>query len=237
MTMFVSLDRRFHGFCVGLPRSGTKSIANIFIKYRTYHEPLPRETIDSLLNNDKLADYFKRRDIRLQAEMESAHFLHHAADVLVNIFPSSKFVLSIRDPLAWIESEINMNSRTADSYWELIEKHRYAPRDFSPDDQCLSQFRNVWPVKNYFRYWMKHVKHVVDNVPPERLIVIKTEELGQSIHRLEQFFDLAYGDLDGSNVRIGHQPVKVKLFDLVDVEYVKSMATDCIKTYDNINSI
>jgi len=126
--------RRFHVFGVGLPKSGTHSIARLFgIRYRSDHEPRAPMTnvmlvrwIEGSLTDGAFADFLRARDVRLNLEMEANHPLHHCTPLLVDLFPEARFILTIRDCYSWPNSEINQQLELRDSFpWGRLQQLRY----------------------------------------------------------------------------------------------------------------
>ena len=94
--------RRFQAYCVGLPKSGTSSIAGIFSGYVSCHEFMVRETVEHLIrfNRGELSDrqmrsFVRRRDTLGLLEMDSASFNGAYLDFLRDEFPSAKFIFTI----------------------------------------------------------------------------------------------------------------------------------------------
>ena len=77
-------DRRFHAYCVGLPRSGTHSMARVFSGgYRAAHEPrspstlyMMTEYIKGNIEDRGLASFLLMRDKQLS--LATGHFLRTA---------------------------------------------------------------------------------------------------------------------------------------------------------------
>src|SRR5262245_13877986 len=80
--------RSFHAYCIGTPKSGTHSIAEVFgTRYRVAHEPeydLLIETILSAssgaIDHSRLAKFVRARDKQLNLELECSHPLFYLLD-------------------------------------------------------------------------------------------------------------------------------------------------------------
>ena len=76
--LFPKHSLKFKVYGVGLPKTGTASLYFLFRNYRTYHEPENRFLIYKLLafeqgkiSRKQLIHYLRKRDKRLQLEMDS----------------------------------------------------------------------------------------------------------------------------------------------------------------------
>ncbi|PJF23844.1 MAG: hypothetical protein CUN53_20835, partial [Phototrophicales bacterium] len=106
------IERRFHAYAIGLPRTGTHFIDAVFAPaYRSKHEALRPETSALIYQHvthqiDQLA--FERRlrarDRFLWLEMEANNTLTIIAPTLVKLYPEAKFILLLRDPFSWLYS-------------------------------------------------------------------------------------------------------------------------------------
>ena len=65
------------------------------------------------IDKSTLYNALNERDANYQLDMEASHYLHHLSGALVDLFPMARFILTIRDPLSWIQSEINQKLLTS----------------------------------------------------------------------------------------------------------------------------
>lgn len=235
---------RFHAYCVGLPRSGTHSIAHMLQQqYAADHEPHAYYAIYHVLkrmtwqyNFADIQNILKWRHKKFAFELESAHYLHHVVDVLASSFPDAKFILTIRDPVSWLESEINRNYSTRNKlFWRELEDYRYGryQHAFTSHEVALEQL-DLYPIASYLSYWKEHSQFVLDMVPQERLLVMNTREICSNPGKLADFLDI---DVNTLNLRKSHankRSKRFKLTDLVNQRYlsqqVDEICTDFIDT-------
>ena len=225
-----SRKRCFHAYCIGTPRSGTHSIAHIFQHhYGALHEPHGYYAIYHLLKWETgqysyadIQSVLKWRDKKMSLELEAAHYLHHVADVLVKSFPKAKFILTIRDPLSWLESEINRNYGSRHKpFWRELEDYRYGRYryPFTKYDAALGQ-AGLYPVASYLSYWRDHNQFVINSVPKQQLLTLKTKEIRSKIEEISSFLGI---DPDTINIQKAHadkRKKKLKLIELVDKTYL-----------------
>ena len=180
-------------YSVGLPRSGTKSIADILSPFvPAEHEPLHKETITHLLNwkrgqcsRREIKEFLKRRDERLGLKAESSHFMHYFIDEIKDIFDDVFFIMTVREPMGWIESEFNQNIKTRNlEYWRNLEKYRYKRYENKYKIKELKSIENVYPIKSYLDYWQSHVKNVFSSTSKKERKIINTYRLSEKVNEI-----------------------------------------------------
>lgn len=222
--LFPFPHHNFHAFCVGLPRSGTHSIAYIFDKhFAAAHEPYYKEAIINIIDWDRRKYSKKRmrkilsfRDKALKLDMESSHYLHHIIDLLVE-FPKSKFILTVREPMSWLESEVNQNYLTQDEdSWALLERFRYSKYNYEHEFANLKQIKNIYPIRSYLSYWKDHLRNVLSSVPSDRLLVIDTFDISKQLNNIASFIGVDSDALDITKKHVGKRKSAFNLYDNVD---------------------
>ena len=197
--------RRFHLVCVGLPRSGVVSLFTLFSDFRVANEYAEAETVRALINHSKgrmtpgeLRDYMARRDRESALEVDAASFLHLVADTLVGLSDETRFVLPVRAPDAWFESYVGELVRVL----ERSSAHGKAPPHWQRDygEMLLGRFdweeiatpraRRAWlpdVARRFLTHWARATGKMLDTLPPERTLVLRTEDLGPKRDRLAAF--------------------------------------------------
>jgi len=102
-------------YCVGTAKSGTHSVEAIFREnLRSADEVDSEHVIDVVLDyangrmsREELRAYLLKRDRVLQLELDSSQLNYFFLHELVELFPKAKFILTIRNPYAWLDSFIN----------------------------------------------------------------------------------------------------------------------------------
>src|ERR1043166_5506594 len=97
-----AMQRRFHAYNVGLPKTGTTSVAGIFSNYRTWHEFLFLETgravadwVTGVISDEQLKVFLQERDAIGGLEMDSSSYNHNYAHFLAEIFPQARLRLPL----------------------------------------------------------------------------------------------------------------------------------------------
>ena len=227
--------RRFHAFSIGTPKSGTTSVAGLLDKnFRASHEP-ERVQIIHLINdhyNKRISDeqyvkWLQQRDRRVWLELESNCFLGYRYDLLLRAFPKVKYVLSVRDPVSWLDSMMNHTINYPPKSEEVIKFWHgifFKPEQFphSSHDSILKE-HEVYSVEAYLNYWATSVSSALDTIPNEQLLVINTKNLIDNKHKLAEFLGFSAESLDTQSGHLNKAPSKYHLLDKIDKTYVESI--------------
>jgi hypothetical protein len=113
-------ERRFHLINLGLPRTGTTTVAAMFDAWRSAHEFWSTPVAEVLSkrqagqnSDDEVEAVLRRRETAGQLEVDSTSFLHLAAEPLVRLHPSAAYVLTWRPYESWLDSFLGLLARQA----------------------------------------------------------------------------------------------------------------------------
>lgn len=184
-------------FCIGMAKTGTLSMANIWgPEVRTGHEPEPNRMIT--LIRDKCMNSMSQDEIRRQvsAHIERTNLQIHASQLnyfilneLLSLYPDAKFILTIREPYAWLNSMINHQlSRRCNPEWEWLREYRFRSvyNEHPPEEDILRQL-GLFTLDGYLHYWNEHNITVINKVPAGRLLIIRTDQLPESLTKIASF--------------------------------------------------
>ena len=227
--------RRFHAFCVGAFKSGTHSIAGMLMRrYRSSHEPRVPELIGAVLAASRqeisqrdLQQFVHHRDRTLWLEMESSAFSVHILDLLVRDFPDARFILTIRDCYSWVDSALNQQlGRKLPKHYESFLRYWIAPgSEYAPAELALKE-NGLYPLKSYFKAWANHNRRVIDTVPPDRLLVIRTNDISKSPERIARFLGIPPRTLDRDRSHSFRTHKKFDLLSAIDRDFVREAAQE-----------
>jgi len=192
-------------FGVGLPKTGTTSIAYLLGPERHgYHEKNRARSINVIrlycsgdINIGRLERWFVIRDIYLYPVFDIAHYYGAIADEMVGLFPNSKFLITLRDCYSWAQSFGNQVikrwrwkngwSEDCEDYLVKWQKYQFGhPGAWSyPSPESELQEVGMPPLSVLYQYYRGRNRKLLDAIPPDRRIVLKTSELSQSISRIE----------------------------------------------------
>ncbi|MBD3413422.1 MAG: hypothetical protein GF421_03200 [Candidatus Aminicenantes bacterium] len=230
--------RRFHAFCLGVPRTGTASMAGLFQRhYRAEHEPediVTTEKIVDFINGElskkKMSSFIRKRDRSLWLELESSHFSYFYLDILLQEFEQAKFILLLRDCYSWLNSYINhqlgrplsIKSRFWNKLRDIYFDNHFP---YSAQEQVLDE-RGLYTIDGYLSRWKSYNEKVLSLVPSERLLVIRTHEIKEKFEDIKDFLGISSNNLDGSQ---SHLNTRTKGFDLlskIDKGFLKEKFND-----------
>jgi hypothetical protein len=227
--------RRFHLFCVGAPKTGTHSVAAIFAKtYRSRHEYKAREIValtveasQGLISRQAIARRLQEIDRAGRFEMHASAPLGYFCDTLAETFPKAKFVLTVREPRSWLESKVNHLIRVLhyekSRFWVDLLKVRYGAetRKHPPEEEALAalELPNLGAI--LFNY-ARHTRLVLDSIPRERLLIVRTEDISSSAERLARFAGIPASTLSMEQSHEYRAPLKTDVFAKIDQEYVQA---------------
>ncbi|MBI1354254.1 MAG: hypothetical protein GC160_07905 [Acidobacteria bacterium] len=189
---------RLRVFGVGLPKTGTTSLAAMFAgHYRASHEsglqilPAVSAHLEGELSREQVFPLLDDRIEQLRLEVDVASYLGHFVEPLAERYPEARFVVTVRRCLPWVVSLANhMVGRPLKpgSLWKRYRDARFGRYDepFAPEEEPLREL-GLFPLRSLFHYWRDETERMLAEAPPDRTLVIKTAELRASGPRLSEF--------------------------------------------------
>lgn len=230
--------RKFHAYCIGTAKSGTHSMASIFSEsYRSAHEEAYGALIERYLSwrggqisAESFRDFLSDHDRFAWLEMDSSHVHIEYIDLLVELFPKAKFILTIRDCFSWLESFLNHSINYPDNeMWKRLYRWQYGKRHFSYESsEAVLKEYSFFPLKSYFSTWDAHNRRAINVVPSERLLVVRTSDISRQIDQLASFLEVTPSSLSVAKSHSFKAPKKQHILSSMDHDYVKQVAqTHC----------
>lgn len=220
--------RHFHCYCVGAAKTGTTSIANSFQKnYRVAHEPETEQTnrliihyLENKITKKSLIQELKKRDRRLNLEMESAHPLGYVAGDLAEIFPKALFIITIREPLSWLKSRLNYHHKRHPPAWEEYRDYFWIQKntEYAPEEQILKEY-NLCSLDTYLQQYADHYRRVLAEVPEDRRMIIKTSDINQSLPLIAEFLGQSSINLEPKHSN--REENKIQPLEAIDAQFVQ----------------
>jgi hypothetical protein len=192
-------ERRFHVYNVGIAKTGTQSLAGIFSNYRSLHELLFADTVETIAKRARGAmseadfrAFIRWRDGLTRLDVDSSSFNCFYVDVLAEEFADAKFIFVIRDCWSWLDSMLNMALRIGPGMpaWMVEHTRTILGPAFLPDlAEREAELRRRLPaiVDDGLRYWSTANHFVLRTLPPDRSLVLRLDELSSSLDRLAAF--------------------------------------------------
>lgn len=225
--------RRFHAYCCGTAKSGTHSIQAIFKNYRSVHEVDIERTIQLALaylygeiSDNEAERLIKKRDRMLWQEMDSSVVNGPLVKPIVNSFSKAKFILTIRNLYSWVDSMFNHQINiSVPEPWYQLDRRTMKLDDFvhTKWDTPLTE-RGLYPLAAYFNNWATHNRTVLENVPKDRLLIVKMEEIRNRIPDMAEFIHVPAETLDPDSAWSYAARGKHGVLEKIDQDYVRDLA-------------
>ncbi|MEM8491754.1 MAG: sulfotransferase [Pseudomonadota bacterium] len=227
------LPRRFQAFATGTSKSGTSSLNALFSGYyRSQHEADHEELIGAALDHESgamtdadLARLLKDRDRRLYLEMDSSLINGVVIEHIVNAFPRARFILTMRDCYSWLDSYTNhlVNHSSDDAWRRLRQRPSLGCSDaYDPREEVLKT-QGIPSVAHSLRLWNTHNRGVLNSVPKDRLLVVRTHELSSSLDVICDFLNISPASLVSGKAHSFKRKSSAGLVSSIDPEFVEEM--------------
>jgi hypothetical protein len=225
-------ERRFRAFNVGMAKTGTQSVAGIFSNYRSLHELLFADTVETVarrargeMREDEFRAFIRWRDQLTRLDVDSSSYNCFYADVLAAEFPDAKFIFVIRDCWSWLDSLLNMVLRIGPTMPEWMFEHcrtLLGPdllRDLATrENECRRRLPAL--VDHGLRYWSEANRFVLRALPPERSLIVRTNELSDSIPDLAALVGVPPETLRTDHSHLHRADTKYHLLHAVDRDFL-----------------
>lgn len=190
--------RRFFGIALGAGKTGSHSLAALFGRYRADHEAMPKRSVDAVVrrargedSDEATARFLRWRDRFLCLEMEASPFLRHFADLLPRLFPQARFVLLVREPRSWLDSRFNHRlARPAAQYWLRLAEVNWPAGSVWPEEERCLQEMGLPSLDSLLGDWVRSVERVERAIPPDRLLTVRTHEIGGRLEEIAAHFGI-----------------------------------------------
>ena len=192
--------RKIHCFCLGAAKTGTTSFASMFEShYRSAHEPETVATTDAVAtilgdNPDSLdvAAWLRARDQRLKLDVEASHPLGYMAPWLPEVFPDARFVITVRNPRSWLKSRLNFHYYKTPPEWQKYRDLIWSRwhKGYHDEEKALEEM-GLYSVDAYLAQYSEQYELLFKHLPENRRLLVKTEELDDSIEKIADFLGIA----------------------------------------------
>ena len=224
--------RRARVYCVGTGKSGTHSIIKMFSKtVRARHEPEPVPLMEKILawrraemSEQEFSEWFRCRDRELALEVDASPLNFELLDFLVREFPDARFILTIRDCYSCCNSLMNHILRFKGKIhplWFQMPRLKMDRPVHAPEEQLLKD-KGVFTLDSYFSYWTRHNQDVLDKIPAERLLVVRTDQIKQKAAEIADFCGLPRRAIRLNRTHEFQNPDKQQLLRQIDSVFVEA---------------
>jgi len=223
-------QRRLRLFGIGSPKSGTHSLEAVFAEhYRTAHEPEALNLVDLIVavadgqaREAEVRRYLRSRERRLRLEVNCAGLNGLVVEQLVESVPKARFVLTLRDPFDWLTSLVDHSLRgdPAPAYVRLREIRYGADRVHPAEERPLAE-AGLFTLDGYLHSWAERNDRALAVVPADRLLVVRTDQLGSRLEDIADFAGVPLSTLDATRTHEYAAPSRSGLLDQLDPAYVR----------------
>ena len=244
--------RAFHAYCIGVPRTGTTSIAGLFREYyRSGHEVDPEDVLkysldfrEGKIQMHEFEQFILKRDRDLFLEMDSSTHNVYMIPVLLRLFPQAKFLIPIRDTISWLNSYIDygINNRLKEGT-NVISPQRTRMNEFRYGDlyHAYSQKENILKefdmpsIEAFLYFYSTYYKTVLEIIPEDRRIIYNIVELKESIPAICSLLGISAYFLNSKNVRMNISSKKHHVLEKIEPVYLQERidyyCSDMMKRY------
>lgn len=223
--------RKTHIYCTGTAKSGTHSIVALLSnQLRSAVEPESDKLIDLVfdiatghIDDTELSSYLLKRDRRLWLEVDSSQLNFFFLSKLVELFPDAKFILTIRDPYSWLDSFINHQlARGGSDKWIKLRNFRFRPDIYTHQQgELILKEKGLYALDGYLSYWGYHNRTVIDTVPEDRLLIVRTDKITEHAEEIAAFVGLSSSNLRKEASHAFKAKAKFGLLDQIDQTYLE----------------
>lgn len=222
--------RKTHIYVTGTAKSGTHSIEAMFGNtLRSDHEAESDKVIDIVLaaagqvDGSEFDRYLLKRDRRLWLDIDSSQLNFFLISRLVKLFPDAKFILTIRNPYSWLDSFINHQlARGGSEKWIKLRDLRFRPDIYTHQQgEMILKENGLYTLDGYLSYWGYHNRTIIDTVPEDRLLIVRTDKISEHVEEIASFAGILSSNLSKEKSHAFKAKAKFGLLDQVDQEYLE----------------
>jgi hypothetical protein len=210
-------------FCVGLFRTGTTTMCEMFEKsFRAGHEfqiddefKIVEKRIAGALTDEQLRAFVRDRDAARPLDLDASGIHFGLIDILVAEFPEAKFILTVRDVYTWMNSCVGKLYADFAKGWigpasvfanrlECLPDLTFLIHDRTGYKNCLEPMMKAWTAIN---------RHLMRLIPADRLLVVNTENLGESSAEIAAFCGIDEALLESRHSNPGPGANFLRCFD------------------------
>ncbi|MFK7829345.1 MAG: sulfotransferase [Congregibacter sp.] len=230
------LPRRFQAYTVGTSKSGTHSLyAMVSSHYRSGHEAEYADLIHAILDLETGARspedtraWLRQRDQQMCLEMDSSALNAHVIGELAEAFPKARFILTLRDCYSWLDSVTNhIVTRPGDPVWQKLKERpkRRGTDEYTPEEAVLKE-HGLSTLDRALSLWADHNATVIEKVPADRLLVVRTEDISSSVERIADFLGVSVASLQATRSHAFKRQTSVGLAAAIDRDFLESRVNE-----------
>lgn len=221
-------------FGVGAAKTGTHSLAQMYSdRVRAAHEldtePLIFLHLDRVETgaHTRLRRFLARRDAFRDLALDVSHLYIYLLDDLQALFPDSRYIMTIRPPMDWLRSFIDDSlRREASRAFELFRRYRFATDQMHPAAEAALRDRGLFTLRGYLGYWCTAIRTVVDTVPDDRLLIVRTDELAARSSEIARFCGFDARPVSAARSKAFVNPHRSDVLSEISAEYLDAVVEE-----------
>lgn len=202
--------RKHRVYALGVPKSGTTSIAGMFSGVcRAGHEPKRPATVRDMhshfigkISDEELCSQYVARDRQLLLDLESNCFLAYRPDLLYSVFPDAKYIVTIRNPIEWLDSIIDNNINFPRTKTVTMTKWHDVMFGTSHESQSKNDSvlldQRLYPVNSYLSYWRRTYERCLRSLSTAQHLLVGTCEITRHVKEIGDFVGLDLGSIENN---------------------------------------
>ena len=215
---------------VGAAKTGTHSLGTMFAsRAASAHEADAERLIERLLAAEDRGDraalrrYLRIRDARRRLRVDASQVNVYLLDDLLALYPDSRFVLTIRPPMAWLRSIVDDSlRRDVSKTWIRFRDYRFGRPGPFPAEEAVLEERGLFQLAGYLSYWSDAIARVTDRVPAGQLMVVRVDELAARSEEIAAFCGIPAGPLGRTHAFAN--PRRFGLLSRIPAEHLMKVA-------------
>jgi hypothetical protein len=167
---------------------------------RAAHEPRFRPFISLILRREKqlitesaFTKLVGEQLAELNLALNVSQINGFIVSTLISLYPSAKYILTLRDGGSWVRSVINHHQHHPVSRSSLLHKFavlRFGSHSHSPYDRVLKKY-GLFSLEGYLSYWKTHNSRVINSVPASHLLIVPTKAITREIPTIAGFIGIS----------------------------------------------
>ena len=172
------------------------------------------------LTTEEVAQCLLERDEKLRLEIESSHPLGYFSGILASVFPEARFVVTIRDPMKWLQSRLNYDYSVKPSEWQEYRDYFWNSDKYqlSPEESVLKDY-DLQSLDVYLQQYSDHYRRVLSEVPEDRMLIVRTCDIDERLTEIAEF--IGADPILVAPVHTNERSTKISALDEIPVEFGK----------------
>jgi len=112
------------------------------------------------------------------------------------------------------------------AFWWRYRDYCFKPEPFqhATEENLLAQHQ-LYTLDGYLSYWQRINQTILSVVPAERLLIVRTSEIEQSLDRIADFLSIPVQTLNHAHSHLYKAPQKFALLTEIDQKFLEQKVT------------